>query len=228
MPSSSKILAFVGLASASMSVSAQLITTDRWLPPPLGVYTDQLPFGAPPINFGPAHQLLPGLQWSGFSNCILPPLVVTPLTTTTEMTGVFRDNSGSTPIDSFFDVFVEIDMMVGPVVSGPPEQIPIEIVALSLTSVQPIPLPPLVQIRENPVVPSFGNTTITPLGGGQFQVDSFFDVFFEVSLDGGQSWTPGDRPAHMVLNPAPVPEPATFALAGAALASALRRRRRRK
>jgi hypothetical protein len=45
-------------------------------------------------------------------------------------------------------------------------------------------------IRESPSRPSTGKTAITDLGGGLYHIDSFFDVFTELSLDGGQSWLP--------------------------------------
>ena len=45
-------------------------------------------------------------------------------------------------------------------------------------------------IRESPTRASTGKTAITDLGGGQYHIDSFFDVFTELSIDGGQSWHP--------------------------------------
>jgi hypothetical protein len=45
-------------------------------------------------------------------------------------------------------------------------------------------------IRESPTRASTGKTAITDLGGGLYHIDSFFDVFTELSLDGGQSWHP--------------------------------------
>jgi len=49
-------------------------------------------------------------------------------------------------------------------------------------------LPPGMLIRESPTLQSLGTTTVTPASGGGFLIDSFFDVFTEVSLDNGQSW----------------------------------------
>ncbi len=46
-------------------------------------------------------------------------------------------------------------------------------------------------LRESPSVPSIGTSTVTRLPGGDFYVDSFFDIFTEVSLDGGSNWEPG-------------------------------------
>ena len=63
--------------------------------------------------------------------------------------------------------------------------IPIEMVALSLISVPN----PAVRLRESPTLSSAGAMTMTSDGsgtGGTF--DSFFDVFVELSLDGGMSW----------------------------------------
>lgn len=69
-----------------------------------------------------------------------------------------------------------------------------------------------VMIRESPTLASTGQTTITDIGGGQFQISSFFDVFTELSIDNGQTWIPstGD-PHHVVLS---VPEPGSFVLVG--------------
>jgi hypothetical protein len=84
-------------------------------------------------------------------------------------------------------------------------------------------------IRESPTLASTGQTTITDIGGGLYQINSFFDVFTELSLDGGASWIPSSNgPAHVVLGP--VPEPSTFALAGlgAGLLAFCRSRRLKK
>jgi hypothetical protein len=83
-------------------------------------------------------------------------------------------------------------------------------------------LPPNAVIRESPTLPSLGKTFITPDAGG-YRIDSFFDVFFELSLDFGQTWAPSIGPGHMVL----VPEPATCSLLTLVVASLLARRRPR-
>ena len=51
-------------------------------------------------------------------------------------------------------------------------------------------LPPGVLIRESPSKQSTGKTAISDLGGGQFRIDSFFDIFTELSVDGGQTYHP--------------------------------------
>jgi hypothetical protein len=61
-------------------------------------------------------------------------------------------------------------------------------------------LPPPVIIRESPTLQSLGITEIAP-DGGLYQIDSFFDIFFEVSLDGGSSWIPQNSPPmYLVLS----------------------------
>ena len=65
--------------------------------------------------------------------------------------------------------------------------IPIEMVALSLIST----VDPMVRVRESPTLASTGQMTITSDGfgmGGTF--GSFFDVFFDLSSDGGGTWMP--------------------------------------
>ena len=70
-------------------------------------------------------------------------------------------------------------------------------------------------IRESPTKQSTGQTTITDIGGGLYKIDSFFDVFTELSTDGGANWMPQNEPlgTHVVL----VPEPASVSLLAAGL-----------
>ncbi len=77
-------------------------------------------------------------------------------------------------------------------------------------------------IRESPAQPSKGQTSITDLGGGMYHIDSFFDVFTELSLDNGQSWIPSDGSLRMDLHPTPA---AAGLLALGGLSVARRRRR---
>lgn len=46
---------------------------------------------------------------------------------------------------------------------------------------------------------SSGETQVLSMGGGQFRVDSFFDVFVELSLDGGRTVAAATQPQRMVL-----------------------------
>jgi len=65
---------------------------------------------------------------------------------------------------------------------GMTETIPIEIVSMELAGdIGEIP----VVIQTNPNLTSPGETTIRKIGNGNFVVDSFFDVFTEISIEGG-------------------------------------------
>jgi hypothetical protein len=90
-----------------------------------------------------------------------------------------------------------------------------------------------VMIRESPTLPSQGQHSLHPMPGtpsmpgGMLAIDSFFDVFTEISLDGGQTWTPADRAIPMTLTYV-TPEPATAVLLlGCVAACSLAARRRR-
>jgi len=58
-----------------------------------------------------------------------------------------------------------------------------------------------------------------------FHIDSFFDVFTELSIDGGASWIPSTASTHVDL--APLPEPGSLTLLGVAALGLMARRRRR-
>lgn len=49
-------------------------------------------------------------------------------------------------------------------------------------------LPAGVMIRESPTLASAGGLALTPVSG-VYQIQSFFDVFTEVSVDGGATWS---------------------------------------
>src|ERR1051325_6732364 len=58
-----------------------------------------------------------------------------------------------------------------------------------------------IMARESPPRRSEGGTAIEPAASdGTRRIHSFFDVFPEVSLDGGQTWTPSDSAAHVALD----------------------------
>jgi len=60
-------------------------------------------------------------------------------------------------------------------------------------------LPPGLMLRESPTKASTGQMHDETLGGGQFRIDNFFDVFFELSLDGGLTWMPSTSPTRLLL-----------------------------
>lgn len=86
-------------------------------------------------------------------------------------------------------------------------------------------LAPGMMFRESPTNPSLGVTTITSLGGGQFQIDSFFDIFMQLTVDGGQTWIPEASGVGKRIDL--VPEPTGMSLLAAGLVGILGFARRR-
>ena len=70
--------------------------------------------------------------------------------------------------------------------------------------------PNLLLLRESPTLSSKGHVTVLKsacVDGScsSVQMDSFFDVFTEISLDGGQSWVPSDNSASLHMSSVPLP-----------------------
>jgi hypothetical protein len=116
--------------------------------------------------------------------------------------------------NSFFDVFAEISY-TGPEASGTVDALTDGLLILRHLATDPlgdhyetefqgmaVVGPGGLHIRESPSRPSLGQTTIRATGG-PYQIDSFFDVFTELSLDDGQTWIPSDNPSHQTATNQP-------------------------
>jgi PEP-CTERM motif len=142
---------------------------------------------------------------------------------------------GSAQSHSFFDVFTEVDLGPGTIRKGHFDffdityrianngggggggQYNTEMLSLNLTGDYPGPGGPIpFIIRESPTLASTGEHSRTPLSDGTFKIDSFFDVFTELSLDGGQTFIPASGPVHLDLTEV-TPEPASIVLGGLGL-----------
>jgi len=55
-------------------------------------------------------------------------------------------------------------------------------------------------VRESPSVASTGRTTITTISGGQYRIESFYDVWLDISLDDGRTWHPAEGVVRMALS----------------------------
>lgn len=86
-------------------------------------------------------------------------------------------------------------------------------------------------IRESPTLASLGQTSVRSIAATRplFQIDSFFDIFTEISIDGGLTWIPqSNGPTRVELQTA-APEPGTWLLLSTSLAGlAAHRLSRRK
>jgi hypothetical protein len=119
--------------------------------------------------------------------------------------------------NSFFDIYYDITY-TGPNGSGGYDALTDGLLILRHLSTDPLgdhyqgewsgmhvaggTLPPGTMLRESPTRQSLGLTDIAPDPGG-FRIDSFFDVFTELSIDGGQTWIPSDQPSHQTATSQP-------------------------
>jgi len=78
-------------------------------------------------------------------------------------------------------------------------------------------------IRESPTLVSSAEMEVRNNPGGGYMIDSFFDIFTEISVDDGLSWVPSSGPVHMEGTP----EPATLSLLTLGGLALLRRSRRK-
>jgi len=206
------IAATLALASPA---SATLITTDPSLPPVEGEYRTPADVHAE-YAVGSNTVTLETISHFGFTNIERLEIGFDEIEQfDSTVTGDVRLNGGLLgSITMTGPVSTQVDGKVGNTVGT----FDTEMLSMSLTGTLGLVQ---VVVRESPTLASQGSTTITDLGGGLYQMQSFFDVFTELSFDGGQSWNPSTGSTHVTL----VPEPGALTLLAAGLL-ALRRRRR--
>lgn len=128
--------------------------------------------------------------------------------------------------DSFFDIFTELTS-TGTDATGL-DTYDTEMLSMDL---QGGTLPGGVMIRESPTKQSLGKTAIRE-SPTLVHINSFFDVFTELSVDGGQSWVRSTDSAgnvdsnRMTLEGSAVPEPASMAALGFGVVALIKRRRK--
>ncbi len=136
-------------------------------------------------------------------------------------------------VDSFFDIWIEMDnSFVGEAPwnlvhfdtwntyilntstqdTDNPQQFEIELLSIGgdageLSMVGPDDV--IIALRESPTIRSLGEHSITSLGDGTFEIDSFFDVYFELSVNDGP-FHPATAPLRLGFSI--VPEPSMLSL----------------
>jgi hypothetical protein len=213
-------LALFGLAFSAPAYAIIIINGADQFPVLNGIYSSQNgtgPVTVPGPGSTPIDVEIVSLQLVGLGpSVLLPPPGPVPADSFFDVF-VELNVDGVHQVDSFFDVFFEIDIM-----PGSPGTVDTEIVQMQLTgNVGGIPI----MIRESPTQQSAGQHVVTPLGPGpEFQVDSFFDIFFEITIDNGQTFHTLP-PLRVNLVGVSVPEPASLALVLLGLGAAGVRRR---
>jgi hypothetical protein len=137
---------------------------------------------------------------------------------------------GSFIVDSFFDVFTE--MIVSPPEINPDgsHTFPTEMLSMDLSAAGGPPTSEL--ILGLAAADHRGHVTVlkspAPGGGGEeFRVDSFFDIFTELSIDGGSSYHPATESTRVDFSiTGIVPEPGSAILLSVGLACLAGYRRR--
>ena len=122
-------------------------------------------------------------------------------------------------VDSFFDVFFEVTAD-----AAGSKSFETEMLSMDLRGTGPNG-PDTLIMRLDSARPSQGLHLVTDLGNGTFNVDSFFDIFTEISIDGGSNFFQATDSAPVSLNSV-IPEPASFVVLTPILGLLVLRRRR--
>jgi len=188
-----KTILFGSVAAALFGVAASALASDIFDLPTLFPGNGQY-VAANPIDYS-----VPGVG----------PVTVSDL----DLTQLQPTTGGDFPAKSFFDVFVDITIPslgtspIPGIGTGATDTIvqrggsDTGTFNTQMTQLDISGLPGGAEIRIDPNTPSTGQTTVTDNGGGMFRITSFFDIFTDISLDGGSTWTPATGPDHLTLQP---------------------------
>lgn len=219
-------VAFVAVVSALAAPAFAEFSSSNLFPDPFGSYystnTGFYPIppgtpGAPPLG---GLVTLEGLVLSSPTASIPPPVAPG-----TSVWGAGASFNALTKM-SFFGGPTLTSFNLGDTaaasITGLLDAPPVHTYATEMLALDLVGLPSGARIRESPTLASTGGHTIVDTPPSGFQIYSFFDVFTELSLDGGATWIPATGSVHLVN-----PEPGSLALVASAGALLICRRRRR-
>lgn len=180
--------------------------------PPLGAFYGSL--SHVPIGFAGGQILVKDVKLFNFSASFPPPPL---LGSTTHSFGSTVNMRVSMDFGSTFNLFsapafvtVRVDS-TGDV--GNTRFFNTEMLQLDISGGN---LPPGVMIRESPTLASTGQTTIEQLSllghGPQYGITSFFEIFTELSVDGGINWMPAENGPYSVYAQQTPDSGSTFSL----------------
>jgi hypothetical protein len=190
------LLSFVLLASGAIHAHAQCTTNSGPCVFPPGSCAYVLS-GAGSGYFG-GHKL-DLFDFESSTDCAALPGNGVSDVQTVHATAVLRwTPGGGSPVIAGGPVVLTIHLVGGPPVD--PRPVSLELLALDLSGVS---IPGGVLARESPTRASVGQGTVHEGPPGTYLINSFFDIFTEISLDGGQSWVPSVDSQHLALSQGP-------------------------
>ncbi|MDP2209179.1 MAG: hypothetical protein Q8K98_10485, partial [Bacteroidota bacterium] len=167
---------------------AHIFTSDNY--PPEGLFSSAA--GSPPVSFSQTTQLENLLVATNPSASSLPPLGSSSTQTVSlNFTKIsFSYDGGVTKTD--YSATGEMQIRLSHVADvGGTRVFDTEMLMMNLSGGT---LPGGVMVRESPTKASLGRTSFRSIPeNSRFKISSFFDVFTEVSLDGGATWTPASE-----------------------------------
>ena len=198
------IIAIGALALATRNALAQACLPEDCLPPANSAYSGSANHHFAGIGVTADFS---SLSLHAFSSCSAVPASVPNTSTTSSFTATMdfsfslnggAPTTGQSPANA--TIHVTFNHLAAPIRFFDTEMLQLDISGGNL--------PAGAMVRESPTMASSGQTTIQDLGGGTFKIDSFFDVFFELSIDGGVNWIPeSNGPGRLTLSGPGCPTP---------------------
>lgn len=171
--------------------AAEVACPSNLFPSPTGSYRNK---STANVIYGATVQIALQ-QCSQADRSTKPPTGTTSATYICGTTSHFRVVSGGSTTPVFATVPVDMTFQLTPSAMGVSGVFDLEVLAMTATG-----LPGGLMIRESPTLASTGHHTIRQVPSGNYYIDSFFDVFTEISADGGMTWTPGNAAMHFELS----------------------------